>query len=183
MATLAGTSQTLKAIGNLCFFGKKVAERAEPAHDDLRADIEITLARDASLTSNQWAKRLLQEIGIPTPAEMLVDDAKAAGAAAERIGFPVVMKIETRGPVHKSDIGGVRLNVNCLAEAELAFDEIVAAARKHLPEDELVGIVVARQVETRVELILGTKQDPQFGPIVLVGLGGTMVELLGKVAS
>lgn len=181
VATLAGTSQTLKAIGNLCFFGKKVAERAEPAHDDLRADIEITLARDASLTSNQWAKRLLQEIGIPTPAEMLVDDAKAAGAAAERIGFPVVMKIETRGPVHKSDIGGVRLNVNCLAEAELAFDEIVAAARKHLPEDELVGIVVARQVETRVELILGAKQDPQFGPIVVVGLGGTMVELLGKV--
>lgn len=128
------------------------------------------------------AKSLLLRVGIPVAREHVAATAEEAAAAAGRIGYPVVLKGSARGLVHKSDLGAVRLGLSDAAAVEGAFDKIRdALARAGYGPERFGGCLVQEMVDADVELILGTRHDPQFGPIVVVGIGGIAVELVRDV--
>ncbi len=131
--------------------------------------------------SEAEAKRLLAEAGIQSAPEQACDSADAAVAAADRFGFPVVMKILSPDITHKSEIGGVLLNVADRAAVRDGYDLLIARARRAAPNARIEGVLVAKQLQGGVECILGIHRDPVFGPIAMFGLGGIFVEVMKDV--
>jgi acetate---CoA ligase (ADP-forming) subunit beta len=125
------------------------------------------------------SKRLLARYGVPVPGEGLADSADEAAAVAERIGFPVVAKLGGASIAHKTERGLVKLNLRDAASVRDAATALFAKAR---PEDGEVHVLVAQQVGGIRELIAGVIRDPQFGPCVMLGIGGVLTEALGDVA-
>ena len=130
------------------------------------------------------ALRLLGEAGLPVPDAREAADPDTAARMAEEIGFPVVVKILSPDIIHKSDIGGVALNLQSVEEVRAAAGRVLTAARAHAPDARIEGCLVAPMLDTRngVETILGVHVDPVFGPVVMFGLGGIFVEVLQDVA-
>ena len=127
------------------------------------------------------AKALLAEVGIATSPERACAVVEEAVEAAESLGFPVVMKIVSPDILHKSEIGGVVLDVASAAHVRAEFDALLIRARNAAPEARLDGVLVAKQITGGVECILGIHRDPVFGPIAMFGLGGIFVEVLKDV--
>jgi len=123
-------------------------------------------------------KALLALYGIKTPEERLATSADAAVAAAREIGFPVVLKIVSPQIQHKTEAGGVLLNVADEAAVAAGYEQIVASARRYNAGAEIQGVSVQEMVQGGRELIVGMNNDPQFGPAVVVGLGGIFVEIM-----
>lgn len=132
-----------------------------------------------STLSEHESKALLAEHGVPVCDERLVADADAAVQAAEAIGFPVVAKLCGASIAHKTERDLVRLGLGDVAAVRAAADELLAKAT---PEDGEVGLLVAEMVRGKRELIAGLVRDPQFGPCVVIGLGGILTEALQDVA-
>ena len=128
------------------------------------------------------AFRLLDSFGIPGVPTLLTLNAEEAGVASERMGFPVALKIESAQIAHKSDVGGVALNLADAAEVRDAFLRIRGRVRAEFPTADIAGVVVQRMAPEGVEMILGIKRDPLFGPVVVCGFGGVLVELLKDIA-
>ena len=124
------------------------------------------------------SKDLLKEIGIPIPAQNLTKTKDETLAAAEKIGFPVVLKLMAEDVVHKSDTGAVKLNIKNKEEAEKAFDELM----KIESQSEKKISVQKMADEPITELIIGMTTDAQFGPALMFGIGGILVELLEDVS-
>jgi acetate---CoA ligase (ADP-forming) subunit beta len=129
--------------------------------------------------SEAESKALLARHGVPIPAEELVATAEEAVEAAGRIGFPAVVKLCGAGIAHKTERGLVKLGLRDAAAVEAAATELLAAAR---PEDGDVGLLVGAMVSGARELIAGFVRDDQFGPCVMLGIGGVLAEALGDVA-
>jgi acyl-CoA synthetase (NDP forming) len=128
------------------------------------------------------SKQVLAEAGIPIADAQLAATREEAVAVARQIGLPVVLKIVSPEISHKSDVGGVKLNLGLEEEVAAAFDEIVAAARSAEPEATVLGVSVQKMARPGVEVIMGMTMDPQFGPVLMFGLGGVFVEVLKDVA-
>ncbi|QKY21819.1 acetate--CoA ligase family protein (plasmid) [Halolamina sp. CBA1230] len=148
--------------------------------DEERAREILTDAADRGATRlGVEAMDLLDAYGLPTPDSAIVDDPAAAESAAESIAGDVVMKIVSPDILHKSDIGGVAVGV---AQADVAdtYETLVTRARNYQPDATLLGVQVQEMVDTEAgtETILGMNRDPQFGPLLLFGLGGIFVEVL-----
>ena len=124
------------------------------------------------------SKELFQEIGIPVPAQKLTVSKEETLSAAEQIGFPVVLKLMAEDVVHKSDTGAVKLNIKNKEEAEQAYDELMKIESK----SEKKISVQKMADEPITELIIGMTTDPQFGPALMFGIGGILVELLEDVS-
>ena len=135
----------------------------------------------ATTPSEAEAKRLLASAGIQSAPEQACDSADAAVAAAEQFGFPVVMKILSPDILHKSEIGGVLLNVADAAAVRDGYDLLIARAKDAAPTARIEGVLVAKQLQGGVECILGIHRDPVFGPIAMFGLGGIFVEVMKDV--
>ena len=131
--------------------------------------------------SEPETKEILRLAGIPTPRETIAHSAEEAVDAAERFGFPVVLKIVSADVPHKSDVGGVRLGLKTPEEVRRAYEEIFGSVGSRCPDARLEGVLVQETV-CGTELILGTMTDPQFGPVLMFGLGGVFVEALDDVA-
>ena len=130
----------------------------------------------------QAAFSLFESYGIPIVPTKLAHSAEEAGRAAERMGFPVVLKVESAQVSHKSDVGGVALGLSSATEVRDGFARIQQQVSAQAPNAKIDGIVVQRMADSGVEMILGVKRDPMFGPVVLCGFGGVLVELLKDVA-
>ncbi len=128
------------------------------------------------------AKQMLAAAGIHSAPEQACGDVETAVAAAAAIGYPVVLKILSPDIVHKSDIGGVLLNVGDEQGVRDGFALLMARAAEKAPHARIQGVLVAKQLEGGVECILGVHQDPVFGPVAMVGLGGIFVEIMRDVA-
>ncbi len=128
------------------------------------------------------AKSLLGCHGAPVPKDVLVTSAKEAVEAAIEMGGAVALKIVSPDILHKSDAGGVRLNLQGEREIRAAFREIMESARQYRPDADIRGVLVSPMVEAGLEVIIGTKIDDQFGPIIMFGIGGVMVEVLKDVS-
>ena len=124
------------------------------------------------------AKSVLEAYGVPVNAARLATDGEGAARIAAELGFPVVMKIVSPDIIHKSDSGGVLLGIADAQAARTAFDTIVANARRALPGALIEGVSVQAMFAGKLELIVGARRDPQFGPMVVIGAGGVLVELL-----
>ena len=146
--------------------------------------------RPASVsTSIAWPKlneieavRLLSRAGITMAASVVAKSAEEAVAHAREIGFPVVLKILSTDIQHKSDIGGVAVGLTDEDMVRGAYENVTASVGRHLPQASVDGVLVAPMVKGGVEAIVGARIDPVFGPMVMVGLGGTMVEVLKDVS-
>jgi acyl-CoA synthetase (NDP forming) len=128
------------------------------------------------------SKQVLHEAGIPVALAVLAHDAKEAAKAAENTGLPVVLKIVSPDVTHKSDVGGVKLGLESAEQVEEAFEEIVAAVKKTQPDARIEGVAVQKMAAPGTEVIVGMSKDPQFGPVMMFGLGGILVEVLKDVA-
>ncbi|MHA2283930.1 MAG: acetate--CoA ligase family protein [Promethearchaeota archaeon] len=124
------------------------------------------------------SKELLQEIGIKIPDQSLTSSKEETLSAAEKIGFPVVLKLMAEDVVHKSDTGAVKLNIKTKQEVEAAFDDLM----KIPSQSEKKISVQSMAAEPITELIIGMTTDPQFGPALMFGIGGILVELLEDVS-
>ncbi len=129
------------------------------------------------------SKQILACYGIPVPAEELARDPDEAAAAAARIGRTVAVKIASPDIHHKTDIGGVKLGLSNTDDVRKAAAEILAAASRHAPDARIDGVSVQEMSLPGVEMVLGVKNDPQFGPLIAVGIGGILVELLRDTAT
>jgi acetyltransferase len=127
------------------------------------------------------ALNILKAYDLPLVPGVLALDEDGAAAAAPEMGYPVVLKIISPEWVHKSDWGGVRLNVNTETDLRQAYRDLAASFRRRTPDGALDGILVQKQVQG-VELLMGLKRDPQFGPVVVAGAGGIYTEVLRDVA-
>ncbi len=128
------------------------------------------------------AKALLGGAGIPVNRTGFADGREAVVALAGEIGYPVALKIDSPDILHKSDVGGVALNLNSAAAVAEAHDAMLARLARELPQADLRGCTVQAQAEPGVELIVGMTKDAQFGPVIMFGLGGIFVEALEDVS-
>ncbi len=136
----------------------------------------------AQALSELDAKRVLASAGIPVVPERLAGSAQEAVAAAKALGLPCVLKIVSPDIPHKSELGGVLLGLESAQAVRRGYDTLLQRARAHAPAARIEGVLVAPLVHGGVETILGVQRDPVFGPVVLFGLGGILVEVLKDVA-
>jgi acetyl coenzyme A synthetase (ADP forming)-like protein len=134
------------------------------------------------LLSEAEGYELLKNAGIPVPRFVIAHSSAEAMKAAGMIGYPVVMKVISQQVVHKTDAGGVILNIGSPAEATDAFETISHNVREKIPGAVIDGILVVQQLTPGLELIIGGKTDPTFGKVITIGAGGTLVELLRDVS-
>jgi len=127
------------------------------------------------------AFQLFHQFGITSVPTVFARSADGAARAAERVGFPVALKIESADITHKSDVGGVALRLANVSEVRAAYEHTHAQVAERAPTAKITGVVVQRMAGEGVEMILGVNRDPLFGPVVLGGFGGILVELLKDV--
>jgi acetyltransferase len=149
--------------------------------DEARAS-ELLAAAESGWLSQVMINSLLHAYRIPTPTMALARTAAEAGAMASEIGFPVALKIVSPDILHKSDVGGIALNLAGAEAVECAFTEIIARVRQADPEAKIAGVQLQRMVIGGQEVIAGVSRDPQFGPLIMFGSGGIEVEGLQDVA-
>ena len=135
-----------------------------------------------SLLTEIESKELLKAARIPVVETRLAVSKKEAIELAAKLGFPVVMKIVSPDVVHKSDAGGVRLSIQNATQAGRAYTEILANIKKHYPRAKIVGVTVQKMAKQGIEVIIGMTKDAQFGPVIMFGLGGILVEVLKDVS-
>jgi len=135
-----------------------------------------------ALLTEVEAKQVLKEAGLSVVDALLAKDKADAQRIAGELGYPVVLKIVSPEIVHKSDIGGVKLGLADAGAVGTAYDEIMAAAKKASPKANIHGVSVQAMARQGTEVILGMTKDPQFGPVLMFGLGGVLVEILKDVA-
>lgn len=182
ICTLRGGEPVIDAIDALCRWGQ--------ARERWRADAPARAARRlpaASLTGGRGqvgsveAAHCLKAAGVPLARARLASDAEAAVAAADELGYPVALKIESPDIAHKTDLGGVEIGLADAAAVRAAGQRILARARQKLPKARLSGLLVQEMKSGEIDLVVGLRDDPVFGMVVMVGLGGVLVEVLKDV--
>lgn len=128
------------------------------------------------------AKQILSEAGIHCTDTRLAATKDEAVAISEELGYPVVLKISSVDITHKSDAGGVKVNLPDKAAVEAAYDEIMSSCTAQHPDADIEGIAVQGMAKAGTEVIIGMTKDPSFGPVLMFGLGGIFVEVLKDVA-
>lgn len=153
---------------------------AEPIPEKTREYPLIkTLLRDLQ---PGYERRLLDAMNLKYPKFAVTGSQKEALSAARSIGFPVAVKTASPDVLHKTDVGGVRLNITGIKELRQAYREITGAVKKHMPDVRVGGVVVEEMSPPGVEVIIGAVRDPQFGPVVMFGLGGIFTETIKDTA-
>ncbi|HET7459033.1 MAG TPA: acetate--CoA ligase family protein, partial [Gemmatimonadaceae bacterium] len=177
-----------RALGALARYGEIVSRppRTVPAlawhREGVAAIVERARAGGASKLSELDALAVIRACGIRTLDAALARDAEDAVRAAESIGFPVVLKVVSPQVVHKTDVGGVRVGIGDAGAVREAYDAIVASVRDRVPDADIEGVLVQRMAAASGrELIAGISRLPNFGPMIMVGLGGVYVEALHDV--
>ena len=170
--------RSLRAIANLTTYGKAL-QRARLVVDG--AAIEGLPKLGHGMQPEWLGKQLLSAIGIRTPEGGLAQSVDAAVVLADRIGFPVAMKAQAGKLAHKTEAGGVLLGISDEAALRNAWRQLHENVSKAQPGLQLDGVLVERMASKGLELMIGAKRDPNWGPVVMVGLGGIWVEALGDV--
>ncbi|MCL4367920.1 MAG: acetate--CoA ligase family protein [Actinobacteria bacterium] len=157
--------------------GEEVAPGDDP-------EFRVAKAQGRRCLTEFESKAVLKRWGLPAPHGGLAASAVEAQTLAERIGFPVAMKVVSPDILHKTEAGGVELDLGDKEEVERAYGQLVERAETHLPSAVMHGVLVEEMVAGPLrELIVGAKVDPHFGPVVLIGIGGTLTELLGDTVT
>lgn len=183
VCVIDGTRRSVQAAAAVVEYGEArrrfAAERANPT---VAAPPQCTSRVGVSeVVPSIEARDLLSRFGFGTVASRLAVTADAAARCADELGYPVAVKIESADLPHKTEVGGVRLGLADQEQVAHATAAVLAAARQHAPDTRIAGVLVQRMAAPGVELVLGVRRDPAFGPIVMVGLGGVFIEVLKDV--
>lgn len=127
------------------------------------------------------AKEILRELKMPVLPQGVAKSPEEASCMAEKMGFPVVMKIVSPDIIHKTDAKGVKLNIRTKDEAKATYEEIVSNALSYKKDARIEGVLVTPMAQSGTEVIVGMVRDPQFGPTIMFGLGGIFVEVFKDV--
>lgn len=173
------------AFSGITSLGRAVSQLVKRSRYALAPQVEAHPSRletpvPARLSEHE-SKALLRNAGIDVPQEILVRDKAALAAALSTTGFPVAMKIQSRDIPHKSEAGGVQVNIRDADEAAVAYDALIGNARRFNSAAGIQGVLVGPMAGQGVEMIIGTINDPTFGPIIMTGLGGIATELFRDV--
>jgi acetate---CoA ligase (ADP-forming) len=176
-----------RAIHALVDYAAFQARRREPkaapkTPPDLRDGVRRMLLDAGAVLAEAQAKELLARYGIPRPAEALVNGAEAAVEAAARIGGPVALKVQSPDITHKTEAGGVALGIVGDIAVREAYERILNSAKTAYPQASIHGVLVQAMAPPGREIILGIMRDGNFGPMLMVGLGGIHTEVLRDVA-
>lgn len=186
IAVLQGMDRAVGAIKALIEYAsldKDVPDIVSSSKASARALLDRTLkSANGAALDEVASKKLLKAYGIPTSKEAIAQTSAEAATIAKKIGFPVVAKVVSPDILHKSDIGGVALNLNNAAEVRKAFTDITTRVKKLKNKPRIEGILIAQQVKADLELVIGASLDAEMGPVVLFGTGGIDIELLKDVA-
>jgi acyl-CoA synthetase (NDP forming) len=135
-----------------------------------------------SILTEFESKKLLKQMGIPVVETRLATNLKEVVSISHRIGFPVVLKIASPDVVHKTDSGGVKLDLKNASDVKKGYKDILNSVRKKYPRALIHGVSVQKMARPGTEVIIGTSKDPQFGPVIMFGVGGIFVEVLKDVS-
>jgi acyl-CoA synthetase (NDP forming) len=166
------------AMGKLASFAEAMARPLPEAPVIAPARLPDGLP---SVLTEHRAKALLAPYGLPPSQEKLATSAEEAAAAADALGYPVALKIASPDLPHKTEADGVVLGLPNRQAVTAAYAQIIAAAKRYKPDAQIDGVLVQRMAPKGFELVIGMVNDPTFGPIMMVGFGGTTVELFGDV--
>lgn len=172
--------RAMRALANITHFGRQQAlQKQHQAVDGHDVITNLTLGKG---TQPEWAgKKILEQLSIPIPAGTLVTTLDEAVSIADDIGYPVVIKAQSADLTHKSEAGGVLLNIANVNALRTAWIKLHDNIRKAEPNLTLDGVLVEKMGQKGLELLVGASRDSQWGPILMVGLGGVWVEALGDV--
>ncbi|HEX8902133.1 acetate--CoA ligase family protein [Vitreimonas sp.] len=171
-SALPSAERAIRALARLAV-QKPTVRAGEPAKS-----IAINLPARSGVIAEHQSKAILRAIRLPCPEGRLATSAEAAADAAEALGFPVVFKAQSSALSHKSDAGGVTLNIASRAEAVAAWESILANVKAYDASIKLDGVLVERMGARGIEMILGARRDPAWGPVLLIGFGGVQAEAL-----
>ncbi|RJS85304.1 CoA-binding protein [Candidatus Bathyarchaeota archaeon] len=179
-------ASTLAGMAKYCDVLSRTVEEKFPNFDVDRETVRRIIERAkrerrASLLSVE-ARRVVQAYGIQVPESELAQNVRQAVEVARRIGYPVAMKVVSPQILHKTDIGGVKLNLKSDRDVISAFHEIMRNANLLMPEARIFGVEVQKMVPSGREMIVGMNRDVQFGPLIMFGLGGIYVNILKDVS-
>ena len=144
--------------------------------------IAAARADGRTLLTEVESKQLLHDAGIRVTVSQLATGADEAAELAAEVGFPVVLKVVSGDIAHKSDVGGVELNLGDADAVRAAYERMMASVEEAAPDATVDGVAVQEMAKPGTEVIIGTTTDPQFGPVMMFGLGGILVEVLKDVA-
>jgi acyl-CoA synthetase (NDP forming) len=172
-----GLALGVRALDNAIFYGQARASR-RPAPSRTQRPAPTFLNGHTGVLADPLTKRLLAAYGLSGPPERLTHSPDEAAAAADAIGFPVVVKVQSADIPHKTEVGGVKLDVRGADEVREAYELVSNCS----PGARVDGVLIAHQVFPVAELIVGVKQDDHFGPVLLVGVGGIFTEAIQDVS-
>lgn len=174
--------RALRVLARVAEFGAALerAERRSVTTANAPVPLPAPLAGNG-IVPEYLGKRWLAELGIATPQGVLARDLDEALAAADQIGYPVVLKAQAADLPHKSDVSGVKVGIADADALQAAWHTVLNNVREHRSDLELDGLLVEGMAPAGLELVVGAKRDPQWGPVVLVGLGGIWIEALKDV--
>jgi acyl-CoA synthetase (NDP forming) len=144
--------------------------------------LENVRADGRHLLTELESKEVLRVAGIPVVDSYSSRSKAEAIRVARSIGFPVVLKILSKDVLHKSDVGGVAVGIKNLRQVGESYDSIMSSVTRNNPEADIQGVSVQRMADPGVEVIIGASTDPQFGHVIMFGMGGTLVEILQDVS-
>lgn len=167
-------TRAVNAIEAMGRFGAAFARASEGGAEIVLPKVTLP----ATTPDEATAKKILSDAGIPAAPEAACATVEEAVAAAARIGYPVVAKILSPDILHKSEIGGVLLNLDSESAVRAGWATLMERAKAHAPSARIEGVLIAKQITGGVEIALGILRDPVFGPVAMVGLGGVFIEVL-----
>ena len=140
------------------------------------------MLKSQNLLTEVESKELLKKAGIPVVEAKLAQSKKEAISISKEMGFPIVLKISSPDVIHKSDSGGVKLGLANATQVGKAYSEIISSVKQAYPKAQIQGVSVQPMAPPGVEVIVGMSKDSQFGPVLMFGLGGILVEVLKDVS-
>jgi acyl-CoA synthetase (NDP forming) len=167
----------MRAMAHVVRYARSLEELAKTAQG-----LNLPAVKIAHGTTAEWqGKEVLRALGIPVPEGALARTPAEAKEIAHRIGYKVVLKAQAAALAHKTEAGGVIVNIEDDAQLDAAWTQLSANVRNKRPDVTLDGVLVEKMGKSGLEMVVGAKRDPNWGPILLVGLGGVWIEALGDV--
>jgi acyl-CoA synthetase (NDP forming) len=181
--SMPSCARAIRALVDYAQFQARRRERQAPVHTppSLQQEVGQALAAPGPVLTEAEAKELLARYGVPRPPEALVTGAEEAIVAADEIGGPVALKVQSPDITHKTEAGAVALGIAGPSAVRDAYERVMANAKSAHPQAAIRGVLVQAMAPPGLEMILGVTRDPDFGPMLMTGLGGIHVEVLRDV--
>ena len=158
-----------------------IPQAFQPRTEENKKILDKTIAEGRRTLTEYETYKLLANYGIPVTKNALATSAKEAASMASQIGFPVAMKILSPDILHKTDVNGVKLNIRSPEQVKEAYKEILKSVKEHAPKAKIDGVIVQEMVSKRYEILIGSKDDLIFGPVIVFGMGGVAVEIFKDI--